>query len=156
MGLFGKLKSVLSKTRDGLSSKLSALFSKNKLGEEFYEELEDILISSDVSVKTAMEIVDEIRDIAVKEKCGDKDYVISLLKNELFETLDYAQTFELKTPAIIMVVGVNGVGKTTTIGKLANKLVKEGKSVTETCFDCGFTDCSHFIKTFKRSVPPRL
>ena len=92
MGLFGKLKSVLTKTRDGLSSKLTALFSKNKLGEEFYEELEDILISSDVSVKTAMEIVDEIREIAVKEKCNDKDYVISLLKNELFETLDYAET----------------------------------------------------------------
>ena len=71
MGLFSKLKAVLSKTRDGFSKKLTELFAKNKLGEEFYEELEDILISSDVSVKTAMEIVEEIKDTAIKEKCKD-------------------------------------------------------------------------------------
>lgn len=130
MGLFSKLKSVLTKTRDGIAQKLNDLFAKNKLGEEFYEELEDILISSDVSVKTTMEIVDEIRDTATKEKCKDKEYVISLLKKELFETLDYADPLDIKPPSIIMVVGVNGVGKTTTIGKLANKFVKEKKSVT--------------------------
>ena len=130
MGLFGKLKNVLSKTRDGISKKLTELFAKNKLGEDFYEELEDILISSDVSVNTTMEIVDEIRETAIKEKCKDKDYVIDLLKKELFETLSYADVPEFKSPAVIMVVGVNGVGKTTTIGKLANKFVKEKKSVT--------------------------
>lgn len=130
MGLFGKLKTVLSKTRDGLSQKLNDLFAKNKLGEDFYEELEDILISSDVSVNTTMEIVDEIRETAVKEKCRDKDYVIKLLKDELFETLSYPDNIEVKKPAVIMVIGVNGVGKTTTIGKLANKFSKEGKSVT--------------------------
>ncbi len=130
MGLFSKLKSILTKTRDGISKKLTELFAKNKLGEEFYEELEDILISADVSVKTTMEIVDEIRDVAIKEKCKDKDYVIELLKKELFDTIDYADKVEFKTPAVIMVVGVNGVGKTTTIGKLANKFTKEGKSVT--------------------------
>lgn len=130
MGLFSKLKAVLSKTRDGISKKLTELFAKNKLGEEFYTELEDILISADVSVKTTMEIVDEIRETAIKEKCKDKDYVIELLKKELFDSLDYAEKIEFKSPAIIMVVGVNGVGKTTTIGKLANKFVKEKKSVT--------------------------
>ena len=130
MGLFSKLKAVLTKTRDGISKKLTELFAKNKIGEEFYEELEDILISADVSVKTTMEIVDEIRDVAIKEKCKDKEYVTNLLKQELFETLDYADKLEFKSPAVIMVVGVNGVGKTTTIGKLANKFVKEKKSVT--------------------------
>lgn len=130
MGLFSKIKSVMSKTRDGLKQKLNDLFAKNKLGEEFYEELEDILISSDVSVNTTMEIVDEIREVAIKEKCKDKDYVINLLKQELFETLDYADKTEFKYPAVIMLVGVNGVGKTTTIGKLANKFVSEGKTVT--------------------------
>ena len=130
MGLFSKLKAVLSKTRDGISKKLTELFAKNKLGEEFYDELEDILISADVSVKTTMEIVDEIRDTAIKEKCKDKDYVISLLKKELFDTLDYAEKIDFKSPAVIMIVGVNGVGKTTTIGKLANKFVKEKKSVS--------------------------
>ena len=130
MGFFSKLKNVLSKTRDGISKKLNELFASNKLGEEFYEELEDILISSDVSVKTTMEIVDEIRDTAIKEKCKDKEYVIQMLKNELYDTLSYADPIEFKSPAVVMVVGVNGVGKTTTIGKLANKFVKEGKSVT--------------------------
>lgn len=110
--------------------KLNDLFAKNKLGDEFYDNLEDVLISSDVSVNTAVEIVEEIKERAVKEKCRDKEYVVNLLKNELFETLDYADKIEFKSPAVIMVVGVNGVGKTTTIGKLANKFVKEGKTVT--------------------------
>ena len=130
MGFFDKLKGVLSKTKEGLSKKLTELFAKNKLGEEFYEELEDILISSDVSVSTTMEIVEEIKDKAIKEKCKDKDYVIKLLKDELYDTLSYADPLDLKTPLILMLIGVNGVGKTTTIGKLANKFTKEGKSVT--------------------------
>ena len=129
MGLFNKLKTVLNKTREGLSKKLNDLFTK-KPGDDFYEELEDILISSDVSVETTMEIVDEIRETANNEKCKDKDYIVNLLKEELFDTLNYADALQVKTPAIIMLVGVNGVGKTTTIGKLANKFVKEGKSVT--------------------------
>lgn len=130
MGFFSKLKSVLTKTRDGIAKKLNDLFAKNKLGDEFYEELEDILISSDVSVNTSMEIIDEIKTTAIKEKCRDKEYVIQLLKDELYDALNYADQIEFKSPAVIMVVGVNGVGKTTTIGKLANKFVKEGKSVT--------------------------
>ncbi|MBE7087810.1 MAG: signal recognition particle-docking protein FtsY, partial [Clostridiales bacterium] len=130
MGFFSKLKAVLQKTRDGLGKKLNELFAKNKLGDEFYEDLEDILISSDVSVKTTMEIVEEIKDVAIKEKCKDKDYVIELLKNELYDTLAFADPLEVKSPAVIMLIGVNGVGKTTTIGKLANKFVKEKKSVT--------------------------
>lgn len=130
MGFFDKLKSVLSKTKEGLSKKLTELFAKNKLGDEFYEELEDILISSDVSVSTTMEIVEEIKDKAIKEKCKDKEYVINLLKSELYETLSYAEPLDVKTPLILMLIGVNGVGKTTTIGKLANKFVKEGKTVT--------------------------
>ena len=130
MGLFSKIKNALSKTRDGLSKKLTELFSSNKLGDEFYEELEDILISSDVSVNVALEIVDEIKERAIKEKSKDKDYVISLLKEELLRTLSYADSIEFEYPLIIMVVGVNGVGKTTTIGKLANKFSSEGKSVT--------------------------
>ena len=135
MGLFGKIKAVLKKTREGLASGLSALFSKNKLGEEFYEGLEELLIGADVSVNTSMEIVDEIRDKAIKEKCKDKEYVTGLLKEELFETLDYAEPVELSTPLVLMIIGVNGVGKTTTIGKLANKFRKEGKSVTVAAAD---------------------
>ncbi|MBS1314052.1 MAG: signal recognition particle-docking protein FtsY [Clostridia bacterium] len=130
MGLFGKLKEVLRKTKESLSKKLVELFAKNKLGDEFYEELEDILISSDVSVKTAMNIVENIRDVAIEEKCKDKDYVVKLLKDELYDTLTEAEEVQITSPAVIMMVGVNGVGKTTTIGKLANYFVSQGKSVT--------------------------
>ena len=130
MGLFGKLKEVLRKTKESLSKKLVELFAKNKLGDEFYEELEDILISSDVSVKTAMNIVENIRDVAIEEKCKDKDYVVKLLKDELYDTLTEAEEVQITPPAVIMKVGVNGVGKTTTIGKLANYFVSQGKSVT--------------------------
>ena len=129
MGLFGKLKEVLRKTKESLSKKLVELFAKNKLGDEFYEELEDILISSDVSVKTAMNIVENIRDVAIEEKCKDKDYVVKLLKDELYDTLTEAEEVQITPPAVIMMVGVNGVGKTTTIGKLAHRLSGEGKRV---------------------------
>ncbi len=130
MGFFGKIKEVLKKTKNGLASKLNDLFAKNKLGDEFYEDLEDVLISSDVSVNTSLEIVEQIRDVAIEEKCRDKDYVIGLLKEELYNTLTEAEPLEISSPAVLMIVGVNGVGKTTTIGKLANMLSKEGKTVT--------------------------
>ena len=87
MGFFSKIKEVLSKTRNGISKKLAELFSSNKLGDEFYESLEDVLISSDVSVDTAVEIVEEIRERAKKERLKDKDYVTSLLKEELINLI---------------------------------------------------------------------
>lgn len=130
MGIFSKLKNALKKTKDGIASKLNGLFLRDKIGEEFYEELEDILISSDVSVATSAEIVDEIRDNAIKEKCNDKEFVTDMLKKELFDTLNYVEPIEFTPPVAIMVIGVNGVGKTTTIGKLANKFAKDGRSVT--------------------------
>ncbi len=130
MGFFSKIKEVLTKTKNSLANKLTDLFARDKIGEDFYEELEEILISSDVSVKTTMQIVDNIRDTAIEEKCRDKDYVVQMLKDELYSSLTEAEPLEIESPAVIMVIGVNGVGKTTTIGKLANKFVKEGKSVT--------------------------
>lgn len=129
MGFFGKLLSALKKTKDGLSDKLGKLFTKNKLGDDFYDELEEILISSDISVGTAMEIVERIRDEAIDNKLKDKDYVIQLLKEAIIDILS-VEEIEIEEPAVIMIVGVNGVGKTTTIGKLANYFVKNKKSVT--------------------------
>lgn len=128
MGFFSKIKEALSKTRKTLSAKINELFSHG-LNDDFYEELEDILISSDVSVKTSMEIVENIRDKANEQKLKEKSYVIDLLKTELADLLSEAEPVEITPPTVIMMVGVNGVGKTTTIGKLAKKLQKEGKSV---------------------------
>ena len=129
MGLFGKIIGALKKTKDNISSKLSALFTKD-LGDDFYDELEEILISADISVITAEEIVEQIRAEAKKEKLKDREYVINLLKDVIEDTLCEAEVPEIEYPAVIMLVGVNGVGKTTTIGKLANYFVREKKSVT--------------------------
>ncbi len=130
MGFFGKLFGALKKTKETLSKKLTALFTGDKIGEDFYEELEEILITSDISVKTAMEIVDDLRDKMIDEKVKDKEYVVKSLKETLTEYLNRAEPINLQYPAVIMVIGVNGVGKTTSIGKLANYYVKKGKSVT--------------------------
>ncbi len=130
MGIFGKIFGALKKTKDNLSSRLSALFSKNKLGDEFYDELEEILISADISVTTAEEIIDQIRAEAKAEKLKDKEFVVDLLKDVIEDLLLEAEQPDIETPAVIMLVGVNGVGKTTTIGKLANYFVRQKKSVT--------------------------
>lgn len=130
MGFFSKLFAALKKTKDGIGEKLRGLFARDKIGEDFYDDLLDILISSDISVSTADEIVENLRDRMISEKVKDKDYVLSELKEELKACLDMADDFELETPAVIMVIGVNGVGKTTSIGKLARYLTANKKSVT--------------------------
>jgi len=135
MGFFSKLKNALKKTREGLSNALSGLFSRNKLGDDFYDGLEEILIGADISVTTAEEIVDEIRAEAKHDKLKDKEFVTDLLKDVLEEKLTEAEMPEIKYPAVIMLVGVNGVGKTTTVGKLANYFLSKGKTVTVAAAD---------------------
>ncbi len=129
MSFFGKIKDALQKTKAGVSAKMRRLFSKNKLGDAFYDELEEILISSDVSVRTAEEVVDEVREEAIGGKVKDEQFVTDLLKDILEEKLDEAPVPELRYPCVIMFVGVNGAGKTTSIGKVANWFVQQGKSV---------------------------
>ena len=135
MGFFSKLKNAMKKTREGLSGALSALFSKNKIDSEFYDELEEILIGADISVTTAEEIVDDLRAEAKKEKLKDKEFVTGLLKDILEEKLTEAEELKIKYPAIIMLVGVNGVGKTTTVGKLASYFLSQKKSVVVAAAD---------------------
>ena len=135
MGIFGKILGALKKTRDNISGKLNALFSKNKIGDEFYDELEEILISADISVATAMDIVEQIRAEAKTEKLKDKEFIVDLLKDVIEDTLSEAEAPELEYPAVIMLVVVNGVGKTTTIGKLANYFSRQNKSVTVAAAD---------------------
>ncbi len=135
MGFFGKLFGALKKAKEGMGEKLRVLFSKNKLGDEFYEELEEILISSDVSVSTAVEVVKRLKEQAIKEKLKDGDYAVSLLRGVLTDMLEEAEVEEPSYPCVIMLVGVNGVGKTTTVGKLAHYFLKKGKSVTVAAAD---------------------
>lgn len=130
MGFFSKIFDALKKTKDGLVQKLRTLFARDKIGEDFYEDLEDILISSDISVATADEIVENLRERMISERAKDKDYVVEQLKAELKVCLDQADDFVLETPAVIMVIGVNGVGKTTSIGKMARYFTDRKKTVT--------------------------
>ena len=130
MGFFNKIFSALKKTKDSFSEKMRQLFARDKIGEDFYEDLEDILITSDISVTTAEEIVENLRDRMIEEKAKDKDYVVEELKGSIRDCLDMAEDLEIETPAVIMVIGVNGVGKTTSIGKLANYFAQNGKTVT--------------------------
>lgn len=135
MGIISKLKNALKKTKAGLSSALSSLFSKNKIGNEFYDELEEILIGADISVTTAEEVVEELRAEAKHDKLKDKEFVVNLLKDLLEEKLTEAEIPEITYPAVIMLVGVNGVGKTTTVGKLADYFLRQGKTVTVAAAD---------------------
>lgn len=99
MGIFGKLFGALKKTKDNLSGKLRVLFSKNKLGDEFYEELEEILISSDVSVATAEEVVERVKEKAIEGKLKDEAYVTDLLRGILTEILEEAEVPTFPIPA---------------------------------------------------------
>ena len=129
MGFFKKIFGALKKTKDAFAKKISSLFTHDKIGEEFYEDLTDVLISSDVSFTTADDIVENLRDSMIEERASDKDYVIETLKNILIEKLEEAGELEIEYPAVITLIGVNGVGKTTSIGKLASYFKGEGKSV---------------------------
>ena len=135
MGIFGKLFGALKKTKDNLSSKLRVLFSKNKLGDEFYEELEEILISADVSYATSQEIVSRIKKQAMDEKLKDENYVVELLRKAMVDILEESEVEPPAYPCVIMLVGVNGVGKTTTVGKLAHYFLSQGKTVTVAAAD---------------------
>lgn len=135
MGLFGKIKEALKKTRASMAQKMRMLFSKNKLGNEFYDELEEILISEDVSVATAEDVVGQVKEEAIGNRVKDEKFVTDLLKDILEDKLNEAELPEFQYPLVIMFVGVNGVGKTTTIGKVANWFTVKKKSVTVAAAD---------------------
>lgn len=135
MGIFGKIASALKKTKESVAKKMRQLFLKNKIGNEFYEELEEILISADVSVQTAEEVVEEVKAEAIGGKIKDEAFVTDLLKDIMEDKLDEAPVPKFKYPCVIMFVGVNGVGKTTTIGKVAKYFTNQKKSVTVAAAD---------------------
>ncbi len=132
---FEKLKKGLVNTRNNLSSKIDNLLSMyTKIDEELFEELEYILVSADIGANVTMELIDDLKDIVKSEKINDpsliKDKLIELMNSKLIsKKLDHNFNITEGVPTIILVVGVNGVGKTTSIGKLANKFKTKGKNV---------------------------
>ena len=138
MGFFDKLKKGLGKTKNSFDEKINNVFSVfRKVDEELLEELEEVLIMSDIGVETSVKIIDELRTKIKREKIESEEDVKVAIKEIMAEILDVASP-ELNletTPSIILVIGVNGVGKTTSIGKIANNLVKSGKKVVVAAAD---------------------
>ena len=132
MGFLDKLKQGLTKTKESINDKINNVFSNfRKVDEELLEELEEALIMSDMGVETSTQIISNLRDRVKKEKLSDENDVKQALKEEIKNILDEQENgLDLsKKPTVILVVGVNGVGKTTSIGKIANRIKKEGKEV---------------------------
>lgn len=131
VGFFEKLKNGLKKTKDGFISKLELLMNSfTKIDEDFFEELEETLILSDIGAETSMEICDKLRQAVKRTGATDPSDVKQLLRDIIAEMLTGGNELRIDTkPSVIMVIGVNGAGKTTTIGKLAANLKSQGKKV---------------------------
>lgn len=138
MGFFDKLKNGLNKTKTSFDEKMNDIFSNfRKVDENLLEELEEALIMSDVGANTSATIINNLRERVKKENIKDEQGVREALRKEIQEIFDATDnTLKLETkPAVILVVGVNGVGKTTSIGKIANRLKKDGKKVVVAAAD---------------------
>ena len=138
MGFFDKLKQGLSKTKNSFDEKMNNIFSTfRKADEELLEELEEALIMSEVGVGTSTKIIENLRNKIKKENLKEAEEVKEALREEIQEIFDATdKELNLKThPSVILVVGVNGVGKTTSIGKIANRLKKDGKKVVVAAAD---------------------
>jgi fused signal recognition particle receptor len=132
MGFFSRLKEGLAKTRKGITERIDqVLVSFGKVDEELFEELEEVLVTADLGVDTAMKIMDDTRQKVKESKITDPMEIKELIKEALVEILgEETQNLDIEpSPAVIMVIGVNGVGKTTSIGKISYNLKSQGKKV---------------------------
>jgi len=131
MGFFDKIKAGLTKTRNAMASTLGNVFNLSQIDDDFYDELEECLILADLGVDTAVKAVEMLRKTVREQHLKTPEEAKSALKDILVEMLNVGDTrLELNTkPSVVLVIGVNGVGKTTTIGKIATQLTNEGKKV---------------------------
>ena len=138
MGFFDKLKKGMNKTKNSFDEKIKNIFhSLKKIDEDFLEELEEILIMSDIGIETSVKIIQNLRQRLKQEKIQEEEQVKQILREEMEKILTVTDVnLHLETkPSVILVVGVNGVGKTTSIGKMANRLGKDGKKVVVAAAD---------------------
>ena len=131
MGFFDKIKAGLTKTREALGNTLANVFTASEIDDDFYDELEESLILADLGVDTALKAVEKLRKTVKEQHLKEAEEAKNALKQILVEMLNVGNAeLNLSTkPAVILVIGVNGVGKTTTIGKIAAQLTKQGKNV---------------------------
>ena len=134
MGFFSKHKEGLKKTKDNIGKKIFAEFSGRALDDDFYEELEEAMLTADMGVTATEQILDEFKDEVYREKITDTEKAKSLLKRIMVDSISY-DIPDYDYPLVILLAGVNGVGKTTAIGKLANYFKSIGKSVVVAAAD---------------------
>lgn len=134
MGFFSKLKEGLKKTKDNIGKKIFAAFSGRALDDDFYEELEEAMLTADMGVTATEQILDEFKDEVYREKITDTEKAKNLLKRIMVDSISY-EIPDYDYPLVILLAGVNGVGKTTAIGKLANYFKSIGKSVVVAAAD---------------------
>lgn len=130
MGLFKKIADAFRKTKEFFARKIDAMLSKGELDDDFFDGLEEMLISSDIGVNASLEIVENLRLYSRKNKIRNADGVKNALREIISNMFQDSVDFQIKFPCVISIVGVNGVGKTTTIGKLANYFKVQKKDVT--------------------------
>ena len=138
MGFFDKLKQGLTKTKESINDKINNVFSNfRKVDEELLEELEEALVMSDIGMETSVKIINNLRERVKKEKIEESEQVKEALREEIEKILEEPDnSLKLETkPSVILVIGVNGVGKTTSIGKMAARLARDGKKVVVTPAD---------------------
>lgn len=134
MGFFSKLKEGLKKTKDNIGKKIFAAFSGRALDDDFYDELEEAMLTADMGVTATEQILDEFKDEVYREKITDTEKAKNLLKRIMVDSISY-DIPDYDYPLVILLAGVNGVGKTTVIGKLANYFKSIGKSVVVAAAD---------------------
>ncbi len=134
MGLFSRIKEGLKRTKESFGKKIFELFKARALDDEFYEELETAMISADMGVTATEAIIEELKDSVYRNKITDTARAKSELKRIMLESIDY-EIPPYEYPLVILIAGVNGVGKTTAIGKLAKLFMSQGKSVTVAAAD---------------------
>ena len=134
MGFFSKLKEGLKKTKDNIGKKIFAAFSGRALDDDFYEELEEAMLTADMGVTATEQILNEFKDEVYREKITDTEKAKNLLKRIMVDSISY-DIPDYDYPLVILLAGVNGVGKTTAIGKLANYFKSIGKSVVVAAAD---------------------
>lgn len=134
MGFFSKIAQGIKKTKDSFSKKLFFAFSARALDDEFYENLEEALLTADVGIAATEKLIEELKDKAFENKIKKPDDAKELLKELMIEDIDY-EIEEYTYPLVILLSGVNGVGKTTAIGKLAHYFKEQGKSVVVAAAD---------------------
>ena len=155
MGFFQKIIDGLRKTKQQIGFKLNQLFKRGIFDEDFYDELEFILLSSDIGEETTADIIEQLRERMRQDRVADPKKANDYLKRVLMDVLG-EEKFQLTTPCVITVAGVNGVGKTTTIGKLANIFVKSGKSVVIAAADTFRAAASEQLEVWANRAKVRI